>query len=446
MNIGVVGTGYVGLTQAVAMASYLKNHNFIGYDIDKSKIEKLSNGIPTIYEKGLEELLKSDLENGNLSFTNNIDDLHECNFIFIAVGTPTIAGQQDLRFLKNVVNDLNNLFKSYPDHEVCLVVKSTVLPGTCEMVAKMVKDNPNIIVADNPEFLKEGTSLDDFLNPDKVVLGIDHNHDLAPSYIKSLKQLYTPICNPENIITSTLAVSQACKYVNNDMLATKISKVNEYRTLFSEMSDYEFNTLMHSLGSDSRISDKFLNSGPGFGGSCFKKDVLALVDYARSKGDIKRLPLLGSTVPSNELRIEECYCRINNIIKSHNITEVMFLGAAFKSGTDDVRYSTAIDIIRNVVTRNPNVIFTVHDPEASENAKLELSDCEINKFSGTKDVTDLVKELPSNSDNSTAVVVLTEWGIYDYMFKTYPDFITSQVGVVIDSRHAASNLENVISI
>lgn len=445
MKIGVVGTGYVGLTQVVAMSSYLDKHEFIGYDIDKSKIDKLSKGIPTIYEDGLEDLLINGIKK-NLRFTNDIKDLADCNYIFIAVGTPTIAGQQDLRFLKNVVNDLHELFRNYPDNEVCFIIKSTVLPGTCEMVAKMVKDNPNIIVADNPEFLKEGTSLSDFLVPDKVVLGVDHNHPLHETYLKTLEELYLPICSADRIIKTTLAVSQACKYVNNDMLATKISKVNEYRTLFSDMTDDEFKTLMKSLGLDSRISCKFLNSGPGFGGSCFKKDVLALVDYARGKNMLKNLPLLESTVVSNENRVSFCANKIANILNDDNIKDVLILGAAFKSGTDDVRYSTSIDIIRALSKSLPNINFTVHDPEASKNAELELSDCNnIVKFYNETDVKELVESIPSNSDKSTAIVVLTEWPLYNEMFE-YSDFISSQIKLVIDTRHMANNITNVISL
>lgn len=433
LTIGIAGVGYVGLTQAVCMASYLTDTKFIAYDIDKGKIDKLSKGEPTIYENGLSELLEKDLSQGNLTFTNNINSLSECSIIFIAVGTPTIAGEQDLRFLKNVVSELSSNFSKEENEnkELCLVIKSTVLPGTCEMVAKMVNNNHNIIVANNPEFLKEGTSISDFLSPDKVVLGIDQSHRLARKYSEILVDLYLPIVDKEVIISSSLAVSQACKYVNNDMLGTKIAKINEYRTLFDTMSEEEFSTLMKSLGCDKRISKEFLKSGPGFGGSCFKKDILALVDYARYNNKLNKLPLLNSTILSNENRVRECSDKIINIINSSNPSKVLFLGAAFKSGTDDVRYSTAIDVIRNVVKCiSKEIIISIHDPEATYNAKIELSDLNIDTFYDIKDV----ESLKNIINNYEIIVILTEWPIYSEVFSSNVDV------TVIDTRHIVNYL------
>lgn len=440
MKIGIIGTGYVGLTQTLCMASYLHQHEFIGYDVDKDKIAKLNSGIPTIFEEGLSDLLNTCLSSSkNVKFTNTIEDLGECEIIFIAVGTPmNELGEQNLEYLQSAVQSILPVVCN--NEKVCLVIKSTVLPGTCEHIYSGLSDSlkGKVVIANNPEYLREGFAINDFLHPDKVTIGIktrsnyENFNKLVDYFTEVLVKLYTPIANGKIHVTS-LAVSQAAKYVNNDLLATKIAKINEYRQVFNYMTDSEFDELMKSLGLDSRISDKFLVSGPGFGGSCFDKDTSALCTMALYRGfNESRLPLLHNTLKSNIARAKYCIHNINDMIKMHKPKKILFLGSAFKAGTDDVRYSKAIEIIKGVFdTCNDNAEnITILDPKAINNTEYDLRNYNLTKVSFVS--TDNVEKIETEILSSNFVVVLTEWSVFKEAFSKIPE---NTDRIYVDARH-----------
>lgn len=420
MKISIVGLGYVGLTQFLCLANQHLGFEFVGLDIDKSKIDSLNEGKCYIYETGMEDLLNRVLFLNNSKFTTNLDDIRGSDIIFVAVPTPTL-GAQDLSYLEAAINDI---LDTTCDESPLIVIKSTVLPGTCERVQEIVENwGCSHRVVSNPEFLKEGSSIKDFMEADKVVIGTTNDEDY-----ELLREVYSFI-EDSKIIKCTLPVAQAIKYVNNDMLATKIAKINEYRTLFSFMSSEEFSTLTRALGLDSRISPEFMVSGPGFGGSCFPKDVSALATYSlKILG--KQLPLLSSTMLSNMERVEYIIKMIKATLFDLQAKSVAVLGVAFKAGTDDIREATSIKVLSGLSLDGGKDIF-VHDPEAIPN--LEKHWINTGDLFNTSD-TDSVSDLQTKLEECDAVIVLTNWPMYKNL-----DF--SKFKFVIDTRNMVTGVE-----
>lgn len=420
MKISIVGLGYVGLTQFLCLANQHLGFEFVGLDIDKSKIDSLNEGKCYIYETGMEDLLNRVLFLNNSKFTTNPDDIRGSDIIFVAVPTPTL-GAQDLTYLEAAIN---NILDTTCDESPLIVIKSTVLPGTCERVQGIVENwGCNHRVASNPEFLKEGSSIKDFMEADKVVIGTTNDEDY-----ELLREVYSFI-EDSKIIKCTLPVAQAIKYVNNDMLATKIAKINEYRTLFSFMSSEEFSTLTRALGLDSRISPEFMVSGPGFGGSCFPKDVSALATYSLKRLG-KQLPLLSSTMQSNTERVEHILLQIRDSNVTRRAKSVAVLGVAFKAGTDDIREATTIQVLSQLSISDFDEVF-VHDPEAIHNLKKHWVNTN-NPFILSD--TDSISDLQTKLEEYDTVIVLTNWPMYKNL-----DF--SKFKFVIDTRNTVTGVE-----
>ena len=387
MKITIIGTGYVGLVSGVCFAKI--GHNVTCVDKDPNKIFKLENGQIPIFEPGLKEILQT--SKNNITFTTSIEEgIKESDVIFIAVGTPQgeNEGSANLDFVFEVAKDIAKYANSYK----AIVTKSTVPVGTGKKIEKIIKENnPNLefSIISNPEFLREGKAIDDFLNPDRVVVGI--NDDKSK---KIMMEIYQPLCNlnqNQNLaIYTDVTTSELIKYGANSFLATKIAFINEMANLCEKVGA-NVKDFSKGIGTDSRIGDKFLNPGPGFGGSCFPKDILAL--NAVAKENNVNLSIIDSIISSNSNRKLEMAQRIIKILDNNvKNKEIAVLGLAFKGDTDDIRYSPAIAIIKELLKEGAKI--QAFDPEAMENTQNELKNDNIsyhqNPYEASKDAEILV--------------------------------------------------------
>lgn len=394
MKITIIGTGYVGLVSGICFAKI--GHKVICVDKDENKIEKLNNELIPIFEPGLKEELKLVNEAGNISFTTSLEDaIKASQVIFIAVGTPQNDhdGHANLEFVFEVAKQIAKSADSYK----VIVTKSTVPVGTGHKIKEIIrKENPQLefSIISNPEFLREGKALEDFLKPDRVVVGFE---DKKAQDI--MKKLYAPLVklndNRDLVIYTDIITSELIKYASNSFLATKVAFINEMANLCEKVGG-NIKDLSFGVGSDSRIGNKFLNPGPGFGGSCFPKDIMALTSIAK-KHDVE-LTLIETIIKSNENRKSEMVEKIlQNLGANHKNKKVALLGLAFKADTDDIRYSPAIAIAKGLL--NAGIKVQAFDPEAMENSKFEILNPNIsyshNCYEAAKD--------------ADALVIATEW-------------------------------------
>jgi len=389
MKICIIGTGYVGLVSGTCFAEL--GNNVICVDINKIKIDKLNRGVIPIYEPGLEELVKKNSKQGRLKFSTNISlAIKDSNIIFICVGTPTnkTSKKADLQYVFNVTNNIKNNLNKYK----LIVTKSTVPVMTGDKIEKIlnIKKNKNKFdVISNPEFLREGEAIRDFLYPDRVVIGT--------SSVKAnniMKNLYLPIIKKKNRYFHTSRRSaELIKYASNAFLATKISYINEISNL-CEKSDIDINEVSVGMGLDQRIGDRFLRAGPGYGGSCFPKDTRALLTTAKKFKT--KLSIVNTVVKSNDGRHNILTSKISNImnnkLKNKNIT---FLGVTFKAGTDDMREAPSLKIIPKLIRKG--CLIKYYDPTGSKK--------EFNKFKNINYCSN-IKEACLNSD---LLIIHTEW-------------------------------------
>lgn len=396
MKIVVVGTGYVGLVGGTCFAE--TGHDVICVDIDKTKVDKLNNKICTIYEPGLEVLLKRNVEQGRLSFTTNLADVvDDAEAIFLALPTPPGGdGSADLKYVLGVADDLGKLIKDYK----VIVNKSTVPVGTADKVRAAISKHTDVPfdVVSNPEFLKEGVAVNDFLKPDRVVIGT--SSDKAR---KVMKELYEPFVRQGNpIIFMDERSSELTKYAANSFLATKISFMNEIANL-CEIVGANVDKVRAGIGSDGRIGNRFLYAGVGYGGSCFPKDVQALYKTAiENQYDFK---ILDAVMNVNKIQKERFFDRISNYFKGDLKGKTIALwGLSFKPNTDDVREAPALFIIDQFLKAGANV--KAFDPEAMDNVK---------KIYGDKIM--FSKNEYEAAENADFLVIVTEWSV----FRT-PDF------------------------
>ena len=393
MKITIIGTGYVGLVSGTCFAEFGVQVTCI--DKDVKKIKDLKKGIIPIYEPGLKDLVRKNIKEKRLSFATELkNSVNDASVIFIAVGTPSrkVDGHADLKYVYAAAEEI----AKYLDNYSVIVNKSTVPIGTGSKVFDIIKKKKPKIkfdVASNPEFLREGSAINDFMRPDRVVIGC--NSDKAKSI---LKELYRPLYLLETpILFTKTETAELIKYAANSFLATKITFINEVSDLCEKVGA-NVNDVSIGIGLDGRIGKKFLHPGPGYGGSCFPKDTLALT---RTAQDYKSpLNLVEHVVKSNNKRKKEIYKKIlkalKKIKKPHTIT---ILGLTFKPNTDDMRDSPSLDVIPALVKNNCKL--KVFDPEGMEEAKKILG-----KFS---------KKIEWSNDSykachgSDAVVILTEW-------------------------------------
>ncbi len=365
MKVGVIGTGYVGLIQAVGLASF--NHEVIGVDIDTSKIEKLKRGISPLHEEGLEEVLKKHV-NKNLIFSADYNLLKNTDVIFLCVGTPQDKdGKANLSFLFDAAENLKRVLDK--KEEYIIVTKSTVPVGTNRKLKEIFKGF-NVKVVSNPEFLREGKALYDFYNPDRIVLGFENEKDeklkdiLVNSIYKPFKEKNVPF------VITNLETAELIKYASNAFLATKISFINEIAKLCDKVNA-NVKKVAEGMGLDPRIGKAFLNAGIGWGGSCFPKDVKALIKQFE-ENNIEPI-LIKATDIVNEKQLEYFLEKIENYYKDLKERTFAVLGLAFKPNTDDLRESRGIKLIEKLIEKKVKVKGFDYVEKARENARSYFS-------------------------------------------------------------------------
>ena len=389
MKITMLGTGYVGLVSGTCFSEF-------GFDVccvdkDNDKINKLKNNIIPIYEPGLEDLVKKNSSANRLSFSNNINkNIKEADVVFIAVGTPTRRGDghADLSYVYEAAEQIAKNLSGY----TVVVTKSTVPVGTGDKVKNIIKQtNPeaNFDIVSNPEFLREGNAIEDFMRPDRVIVGCKTNKakEIISIIYKPLYLIETPI------LFTDLKTAELIKYSSNAFLAVKISYINQIADLCEKVGA-DVHDVARGIGLDKRIGSKFLHPGPGYGGSCFPKDTLALVETSRiNKTNIS---IVETVVKYNQQRKYDMADKILGVLKNdYENKKVSILGLAFKPETDDMRDSPCLDIIPRL--QEKGIKISAFDPVAMDQAKKLLKDIEF-----SKDLEDCLKD-------SDALVILTEW-------------------------------------
>ena len=354
MKICMIGTGYVGLVSGTCFSEL--GNNVICADIDKKKIIRLGEGLIPIYEPGLEELVKRNFKQKRLKFSSEIaTSIRKSDVIFICVGTPTnkTTNKVNLKYVWNVANTIKNNLNKYK----VVVTKSTVPVTTGDKIEKILnlrKNKNKFDVISNPEFLREGEAIRDFLYPDRIVIGTN-----TKKANNIMKNLYLPIIKKNNrYFNTSRRAAELIKYASNAFLATKITYINEIAN-FCEKTNIDIKDIAIGMGLDERIGDRFLRAGPGYGGSCFPKDTRALVKTA-DKFKIN-LSIVKSVIKSNNNRNKLLISRINKIMSNKlKNKKITFLGVTFKAGTDDMRESPALNIIPPLVRNGAKVFY--HDP------------------------------------------------------------------------------------
>lgn len=393
-KIAVIGTGYVGLVTGTALADF--GNKVVCVDIDDHKINMLKHGQIPIYEPGLKELIDKNVRQDRLSFTTDIDKaIKENEVVFIGVGTPPKEnGEADLSYVESVVDSISKNLNGYK----VIVTKSTVPVGTNRWIKETIKEksekNDNDFdVVSNPEFLREGRAVHDVFHPDRVVVGYETEKakEVVCDIYEALYIIETPFlfCNFET--------AELIKYASNAFLATKITFINQVANL-CEAVGADVHKVAKGMGMDGRISPKFLHPGPGYGGSCFPKDTRALVDIGNKyKVDMS---LVKEVIQSNEKQKVRMVEKLEKLLKGNlKNKKIGILGLAFKAETDDMRESSSIVIINELLKRKAKV--SAHDPQAIENAK------EI--FKDKIEYTDNEYKTMKDTD---AIMILTEWNQY----------------------------------
>lgn len=388
MRIAIIGTGYVGLVSGTCFSEF--GHEVVCVDADVSKIELLNQNIMPIYEPGLEDLVSKNKLAGRLSFTSDLKSaLMGAEAVFIAVGTPSRHGEShaDLSYVFQVAKDIAPLLQE----NAVIVTKSTVPVGTNRKIKQLIESlnsNLKIHIVSNPEFLREGAAITDFMRPDRIVIG--HESEYAKDVIA---KLYRPLYLIETpIIFTSLESSELAKYASNSFLATKITFMNEMANLCEEVGA-DIHDVAKVMGLDGRIGKKFLHPSPGFGGSCFPKDLRALLAIGEdNKIDIQ---ILKSVVKVNEERKIEMASRIAKKMGDIKGKTIGILGLTFKPNTDDIRESASLVIIPAL--QEMGAIVKAYDPQGMIEAAQQLSDiiCVDNPY--------------KLAENAHALVVLTEW-------------------------------------
>ncbi|HEX7807162.1 MAG TPA: UDP-glucose/GDP-mannose dehydrogenase family protein [Thermoanaerobaculia bacterium] len=388
MDIAVIGTGYVGLVTGAGLSDF--GNDVICVDVDVRKIEALKNGAIPIYEPGLDKLVSKNVTEGRLRFTTDLSEaIRSARAIFIAVGTPPKAdGSADLRYVEEVANSI----AQHMNGPKLIITKSTVPIGTGRMIEKIIESHNTghrASIVSNPEFLREGSAIEDFMKPDRVVIGASDTEAA-----EMMKEIYAPLHSLEiPFVVTNVESSELIKYAANGFLATKITFINEIATV-CERVGANVQDVAIGMGLDSRIGPKFLQAGPGFGGSCFPKDTSAMADISRRHG--------------YEFQIMEAVLRVNDSVKLRMIDKIIeaaggdvkgktigILGLAFKPETDDMRDSPTIPVIKGLQERGATI--RAYDPQAAENAK-----------SMFENVT-YCDDAYTTAEGADALVLATEW-------------------------------------
>ena len=365
MNVCVVGTGYVGLVTGTCFAEF--GNDVICVDVDKKKIDNLNKGILPIYEPGLDVMVARNVKEGRLTFTTDMKSAVQRSLvIFIAVGTPPKEdGSADLQYVEKVAKDIAR----YQNGFKVVVNKSTVPVGAGQWIKEVIKKNQpepkHFAVVSNPEFLREGSAIEDFMRPDRVVIGSDSEEAIA-----IMQDLYSPLYLIETpFVITNLETAELIKYASNAFLATKISFINEIANL-CELVGADVHHVAKGMGLDNRIGRKFLHPGPGFGGSCFPKDTRALEKVAEKHG--YEMKIVKATIEVNEQQRKRMVEKIVKALENPKDKVIGLLGLSFKPNTNDIRESPAIAIARELIAQGAKI--RAYDPAAMEEAKRELGE------------------------------------------------------------------------
>ncbi|MEX0780265.1 MAG: UDP-glucose/GDP-mannose dehydrogenase family protein [Balneolales bacterium] len=420
MKIGIIGTGYVGLVSGTCFAD--SGNDVLCVDIDKNKVERMRNGEVPIYEPGLNRVFDRSIREGRLNFTTNLEEaFKDSEIIFLCLPTPPGAnGQADLSFVLNVAEELGDLFNKYPEYKV-IVNKSTVPVGTADKVREAIsaRTDQDFDVVSNPEFLREGAAMDDFMKPERVVVGTS-----SPKAADLMTSLYEPFVRSGNpIIVMDERSSELTKYAANAMLATKISFMNEIANV-CERTGADVDNVRRGIGTDSRIGKRFLFAGIGYGGSCFPKDVQAIHHTAEQHGYDFRI--LDAVMKVNELQkvsiVEKIKNHYNGELKGKTIG---IWGLAFKPETDDVREAPALYITDALAKLG--VTMKAYDPEAVGTFKKAAT-------KETLASLEFIEDRDSVLEGIDALIICTEWN--EFRQPDLDRFIkTMKTPVVFDGRN-----------
>lgn len=388
MHICMVGTGYVGLVTGTCFAEF--GNDVICIDIDSTKIEKLNRGEIPIYEPGLDDLVAKNVREGRLTFTTDMKYAVENSLvIFVAVGTPQAEdGSADLRYVEAVAKDVAKYMNGYK----VVVNKSTVPVGAGkwikDVIQRHLKTPSHFSVVSNPEFLREGSAIEDFMRPNRVVIGAEDSEAMA-----IMKDLYSPLYLIETpIVMTDLASAELTKYAANAFLAVKISFINEIAIL-CERVGADVHDVARGMGLDNRIGAKFLHAGPGYGGSCFPKDTRALLSIGNQHD--YQFRIVDAAVKINEQQRKVMVQKIKNAVGKLNDKTIAVLGLAFKPNTDDMREAPAVDIIQALQSEGAHV--RAYDPVAMYEAKKVLKNVEYGE------------ETYEIMEGADALIFMTEW-------------------------------------
>jgi len=386
MKITVIGVGYVGLVTSTCFAEL--GNQVIGIDVDQKKIDNLNKGIIPIHEENLTELVIKNHKSGLLSFTTNISEaVKSSDVIFIAVGTPPMPdGSVNLEYVKAVAESIGKSMNGYK----VIINKSTVPIGTGDIVKRIISQNykGEFDVVSNPEFLREGTAVYDFMNPDRIVIGSDS--DKAKNIVNQLYSLQN-----STIVNTDIKTAELIKYASNAFLATEISFINSIANICEKIGA-DVNDVSQGMKLDNRIGKKaFLNAGIGYGGSCFPKDVKGLIQIAHENN--VHFSILDAVEDTNSAQKQSLLPKIQSLLgEDLNNKKITIWGLAFKPETDDVREAPSLVIIKQLLDRGSHI--TVVDPVATEQAKITL-----------KDTVTYEKNLTKSVSDADCLVIATEW-------------------------------------
>ena len=397
MKIAVIGLGFVGLTLSSVLAS--RGITTIGIDSDIKKCSKIAKGIPTFFEPNLEKTLKKALKE-KLIITNKLYSINNCDFIFITVGTPEKKnGEIDLSFIKEVVRSVGKLISKNKKKPIILI-KSTVIPGTMKNVVLPIlernskkKAGKDFGLISNPEFLQESLAIHNTIKPHVVVLG-----GYRTKFMKKTEKFFSRFNPNVPIIITNHQTAEMIKYAHNSFLATKISFINQIANICQGIPDTNIDDVANTIGLDPRIGNLFLNAGPGYGGSCLPKDIKAIINLSSKLG--VNPTLLTAVEKINKQQISHIVTLVKQNIGKINGKKLTILGVAFKPGTDDIRDSVSIDLVKRLLKLGAKI--TIHDPKALENARKIFHD-------NTK----YVKSVPSALKDCQCAIIMTQWKDYE---------------------------------
>ena len=427
MEVTIIGSGYVGLTTGVCLAD--AGHNVVCIDVNEDIVFNINNGKPHIYEPNLQEILNRVLIKKVFKASTNLDEaLNKTEIVLIAVGTPSIGGEIDLKFIKQVAENIGNWIKN-TGKRIPLVIKSTVVPTTTDTYFKDILEkssnqkHPHFGLGMNPEFLREGSAVSDFNYPDRLVFGFEDDMTL-----EALKRLYQCFDCPKILVNTRTA--EFIKYVNNSLLAMQISFSNEMANLANNIKNIDYKDVLEGVISDHRWNTpklenskspeiiKYLVPGCGFGGSCFPKDVEAIVNIGNKKG--LKMEILKSVLEINREQPKQIIRLLNDEIRNlENRFSIMVLGLSFKPDTNDIRYSPAKVIIESLIENNIKVF--AHDPIAS-------SDFQNQYFPNEKNIK-FVEKWKDKMDQVDVIIIVTTWSEYKDL-----NYLVNKNHIIVDPR------------